>query len=179
MKILNIHGYKGSAENAAFSALKALGQEVISPQTDYDRAEPKALLDGFIKTAKDSRAEMVAGTSYGGFFAALVSIGTGLPAVLVNPCFMAFYHLPLLGYRGDIAPLMEMFGRLTALDKSRVRCIIGGSDEVVTTHDFTRRFLGEERITVVPGGLHSGATLGLDVYFERLMQDGGFISDLK
>lgn len=168
MKILNIHGYKGTHENAAFKALDGRGHIVTSPQTDYDTVEPLLLSDGFIKTAKDTQAEMVVGTSYGGLFAALVSIETGLPALFVNPCFMAFYHLPLLGYTGDIQPLMEMFGRLTALDREHIRCIIGGSDEIVTTHDFTKRFLGEERVTVIPDGLHSGETLGLPQYLCEL-----------
>ena len=34
MKILNIHGYKGSAKNSAYEALTALGHEVTSPELD-------------------------------------------------------------------------------------------------------------------------------------------------
>ena len=45
MKILNIHGYKGSAENSACLVLKELGHDVISPQIDYDAENPEKILD--------------------------------------------------------------------------------------------------------------------------------------
>ncbi len=171
MKILNIHGYHGSRENAAYSALTSLGFETVSPQTDYDRQPPEQVLGSLRDTISSENVRMLVGTSYGGLFAGVLSAETGLPAVLVNPCFLACYHLPLLGYEGDVTPLTGMLGALAELDKSRVRCIIGGSDEIVTTHEFTKRFLGRECITVVPGGMHSGATLGLTEYFGSLAEN--------
>ena len=44
MKILNIHGYRGSCENSSFAALSALGAEMISPQIDYDKQSPDEIL---------------------------------------------------------------------------------------------------------------------------------------
>ena len=43
MKLLNLHGYQASAENAAFLALKKCGYEVVSPQLDYDKSPPDLL----------------------------------------------------------------------------------------------------------------------------------------
>jgi len=43
--------------------------------------------------------------------------------------------------------------------------VIGDSDEVSGSHDFTKELLGEKRIGVVQGGKHSGETLYLERYF--------------
>ena len=40
LKILNIHGFRGSAENAAFVALTELGHDVVAPAFDYDAVSP-------------------------------------------------------------------------------------------------------------------------------------------
>ncbi|WP_295112442.1 YqiA/YcfP family alpha/beta fold hydrolase [Ruminococcus sp.] len=168
--MLNLHGYGGSAENAAFAALKANGHDVVSPQNDYDAVSPREMVVKLKKLAADESIGLIVGTSLGGFYAAVLSAETGLPAVLVNPCLMAFYHLPLLGYTGDISEFIGLFGELEDLDKSRICAIIGGSDEVVTTHSFTRGYLCEERVTVIPAGKHSGATLPLAEYFGKVIK---------
>ena len=170
MKILNIHGFRGSAENAAFSALTVLGHEVISPAFDYDATSPDEVMEK-LRTLKEKHSpKYIVGTSYGGFFAAVLSAETGLPAVLVNPCLMPFYHLPLLGYKGDIAPMITLFGKLSAADRSIVRCITGGSDEIINTHTLEASLYGDENMTIIPEGLHSGATLHLTDYFPKVIK---------
>lgn len=42
--ILNIHGYGGSAQNSAYTALLSLGCDVTSPQLDYDAVCPEKVL---------------------------------------------------------------------------------------------------------------------------------------
>ena len=44
MKILNIHGYKGNAANAAYEALRECGFDIISLQLDYDRSSPESIM---------------------------------------------------------------------------------------------------------------------------------------
>ncbi len=168
MKILNIHGYRGSAENAAFAALKANDHDVVSPQLDYDILSPEEMLQKLSSTAHSEGAEMLVGTSLGGFFAAVISAETKLPVVLVNPCLMAFYHLPLLGWQGDVTQFIRLFGKTAELDADKTSCIIGGSDEVVTTHSFTRSLLGD-KVRVIPDGMHSGATLPLKEFFAEVI----------
>lgn len=171
MKIINIHGYRGSCHNAAYTALSALGYQPVSMQTDHDITPPEQVFSSLCDLIENNRPELVTGTSLGGFYAALLSVRYDLPAVLVNPCLMPFYHLPILGYKGDIAPFIRMFAELSKLDSSKIHCIIGGKDEVVTTHSFTRRLIGEDRIKVIPDGMHSGATLPLTEYFSDIMQE--------
>lgn len=169
MKILNIHGYRGSAENCAFSALTGLGCEVVSPQLDYDELSPEAVMYMLRGTAANENIRLIVGTSLGGFFAAILAAETGLPVILVNPCLMPFYHLPKLDFKGDVKPYIALFGRISELDSDKVSCIVGGSDEVIDTHSLAKTLFGSERFRVVPEGRHSGSTLPLAEYFGELM----------
>ena len=170
MKILNIHGFRGSAENAAFGALTAIGHDVVSPPFDYDVVTPDEVAEKLRGIITEYTPQYIVGTSYGGFFAAVLSAETGIPAVLVNPCLMPFYHLPLLGYEGDIAPMVRLFGELAKADRSIIRCIIGGSDELIDTHSLETNYYGADNITVIPEGLHSGSTLPLTEYFLEVIR---------
>ena len=169
MKILNIHGYKGSAKNSAYEALTALGHEVTSPELDYDILSPDETLEILLCEAGVCGPEMLVGSSLGGFYAAVMSVRLGIPAVLVNPCLMPFLHLPRLGYTGDIRPFMPLFGELAKIDGCKVYAIIGEKDEVIDTHDMTRNLLKNSRIALIPNGMHSGSTLPLKSFFAEVL----------
>ncbi len=168
MKILNIHGYKGSSENSACLALKELGYDVISPQLDYDAESPENILSLLSDVLSDSKPDVIVGTSLGGFFALLLSIESGLPSVLVNPCLMPFITLPQLEYSGDISGFIRLFGSFSEISQSKVFAIIGGQDEIISYHDFTRRVIKNH--AVYPEGKHSGATLPLKEFFGELIK---------
>lgn len=169
MKILNIHGYHGSAENAACGALRSLWSDVVSPFIDYDAESPAEVLGRLTELVEREKPDVITGTSYGGFFAAVLCARTGIPTVFVNPCLMPYYHLPLLGYEGDVRVFLPLFGELAGLDAAKTAAIVGGSDEVVTTHSFTRSLLGGRYFRVVPEGKHSGATLPLREFFGEVI----------
>lgn len=171
MKILNIHGYKGSAKNSAYEALIALGHEVTSPELDYDTLLPDETLEMLLREAGECGAEMLVGSSLGGFYAAVMSVRHGLPAALVNPCLMPFLHLPRLGYCGEIRPFIKLFGELADIDSTKISVIVGGSDEVIDTHDMTRNLLKNSRFEVVPNGKHSGSTLPLKSFFAEVLDE--------
>ena len=124
------------------------------------------------ETALQEGAETVVGTSLGGFFAAVLAADLHLRVILVNPCLMPFLHLPRLGFTGEIAPFIPLFGTLTRLNSAQVSCIVGDADEVIDTHDFTERLLKNARFRRIAGGKHSGATLPLPAYFSELKADG-------
>lgn len=171
MKILNIHGYKGSAKNSAYEALTALGHEAASPELDYDMLLPDETLEILLREAGECGAEMLVGSSLGGFYAAVMSVRLGLPAVLVNPCLMPFLHLPRLGYVGEIRPFIKLFGELADIDSKKISVIVGGSDEVIDTHDMTRNLLKNSRFEVLPNGRHSGSTLPLESFFAEVLDE--------
>lgn len=169
MKILNIHGYMGSAENSAFSALKATGAEVISPQFDYDKENPDKLLEKLEDMISENSVELITGTSLGGFFSLVLSVRTGLPVILINPCLMPFEIIPRYGYNGSLNEFIRIFGEFANADKDRMYAIIGGDDEIIDSHDFTAKFIPNHEI--VPDGKHSGATLNLDERIPRILNN--------
>ena len=75
------------------------------------------------------KADMIVGTSLGGFYAAVLSARHELPAMLVNPCLTPF----LLNILSDFKtrPLVKLFGELAKIDSSTVSCIVGDDDEVL------------------------------------------------
>lgn len=170
VRILNIHGYGGSAENAAWGVLHALGCDIISPAIDYDAQTPAEIYSKLRRLVRSEKIGLLTGTSLGGFYASVLAAELHLPVILVNPCLCPFLTLPRLGYHGDIQAFFPLFGKLSQLDRDTVSCIIGGRDEVVDTHDLTRNLMENERFRVIPDGMHSGATLPLLHYFSELMR---------
>ena len=172
MKILNIHGYKGSAENSACISLKNIGHEVVSPQIDYDLKNPYEILDDLRKIFAENKPDYITGTSLGGFFAMLIVRNTDIPVVLVSPCFIPPVTLPELGYKVDRRREMEFVmyaDMIEKMNRHNITAIIGGQDEVIDYHSFTTESL-IKNCYVVPEGKHSGATLNLNYWFKRLIK---------
>lgn len=170
MNILNIHGYGGSPHNAAYAALRANNcTDITAPALDYDAESPENILGKLRYIIADKCIKLIVGTSLGGFYAAVLSAQCNLPVMLVNPCLLPFLHLPRLGFNGNVKPFVSMFGTLAKLDSSNLSCIVGGNDEVIDTHDFTKRLLHNARFRTIPDGKHSGSTLPLNAYFSEML----------
>ena len=171
MNILNIHGYKGTPHNAAYSALCGFGESITAPVMEYDSEQPEAILQELLDICAAEDFDMIVGTSLGGFFASVIAAKLKKPLLLVNPCLLPQTVIPALGYEGDTHWFDEMSPTLGALDIGRVRCIIGGKDEIIGDHSATKKLLGMERIIVIPEGMHSGATLELDKHFPMMARE--------
>ena len=165
MKILNLHGYKGSSENCACTTLCEMGFEVLSPELEYDNCLPEEILQTLDKAVTQNNIDLIVGTSLGGFYGAVLSARTKLPAIFINPCLMPFVYLPRLGFQMSTDPFIPLFGELINIDKQNFSVIVGGKDEIIDSHDFTENFFANERFRIVPDGKHSGATLPLKEYF--------------
>ena len=167
MKVLNIHGYHGNAANSSYEALQQCNFDIISLQIDYDRTSPETVMQLLNSQFTNNFCNAVVGTSLGGFFAALISVKNECPCVLVNPCLMPFLHLPRLGYRNDdgVLEYIRLFSGIAYVDSQLVSTIVGGQDELIDTHDFTRQIFQNERYIVVPDGKHSGSTMPLNDIF--------------
>lgn len=166
--ILNIHGYHGSPKNSTYTALHEIGFEnIISPSIDYDSEEPSNIIGTLNMLRVQYKADMIVGTSLGGFYAAVLSARHDLPVMLVNPCLTPF----LLNILSDFKtrPLVKLFGELAKIDSSNVSCIVGDDDEVLGDHVFTEKLLGNSRFRRIEGGKHSGATLPLKAYFSEML----------
>ena len=166
--ILNVHGYHGSPKNSAYTALHEIGCEnIISPSIDYDSEEPSNIIGTLNMLRVQYKADMIVGTSLGGFYAAVLSARHDLPAMLVNPCLTPFLLdiLPKFKTR----PLVKLFGELAKIESANVSCIVGDDDEVLGDHAFTEKLLGNSRFRRIEGGKHSGATLPLKAYFSEML----------
>ncbi len=168
MSILNIHGYKGTPHNAAYSAISGFGESIISPEIDYDIEHPDVILNRLLEICKTNNIDMIVGTSLGGFFASIIAGKLQKPLLLVNPCLQPQNVIPALGYEGDINWFVKMSAELDKIDIERVRCIIGGRDEIIGDHAFTKKLIGNDRIIIIPEGMHSGATLDLEKHFPHM-----------
>lgn len=173
MNILTIHGYKGNAHNAVYSALHSLGVDTISPQFDYSKDSPEYVFAELRKILDENQVDMITGTSLGGFFALTLAIERDLPVMLTNPCLMPFLHLPRLGYKGDIGGFMRIFPTFTDVNPDNVFAVIGGEDEIIDTHDFTKKIIPNH--VIVPDGKHSGGTLNLLEHFRNELERRGML----
>ena len=169
MKIINIHGYRGSCENSSFAALSALGAEMISPQIDYDKQSPDEILLFLNNLWQKHNCQAIVGTSLGGFYAALLSIKHHAKTVLINPCLLPFLLLPQIEESQNtlLFDYLRLFADISKVDKNQILVIIGEQDEVISTHDFTQNLLGKSRCILVPDGKHSGWTLPLRDIFKQ------------
>lgn len=171
MTTLNIHGYKGTPHNAAYSALCGITENIISPEIDYDIDNPEVILNRLLDICAADKIDMIVGTSLGGFFASVIAAKYNKPLLLVNPCLQPQEIIPALGYEGDVSWFEKLSTEFEKLNMEHVRCIIGDKDEVIGDHAFTKKLLGMERITVIPGGIHSGATLNLEKHFLEMAKE--------
>ena len=74
MTVFNLHGYHGSAHNAACSAWQELGVAVISDAIDYDTENPVSLMNRLEAEISAQKPDCICGTSLGGFFRNLSAV---------------------------------------------------------------------------------------------------------
>ena len=166
--ILNIHGYHGSPKNSVYTALHEIGCEnIISPSINYDSEEPSNIIGTLNMLRVQYKADMIVGTSLGGFYAAVLSARHDLPAMLVNPCLTPFLLNILSKFK--TRPLVKLFGELAKIDSSNLSCIVGDDDEVLGDHAFTEKLLGNSRFRRIDSGKHSGTTLPLKEFFTEML----------
>lgn len=88
MKVLNLHGFMGKADNRTYSALRKLlpKENLVSPHIDYMKEHPSNLLKRLGKIVSEEKVDFVIGQSLGGFFAVRLAATYGLKCILTNPC---------------------------------------------------------------------------------------------
>ncbi|MBQ8399388.1 MAG: hypothetical protein IJX08_05390 [Clostridia bacterium] len=92
MTFLNVHGFMGEADNKNSKALAVLYPHaaLLSPQIDYLKQSPTALLDCLSKMIEEQMREgntpILVGQSLGGWAAEQLSYKYALPCLLTNPC---------------------------------------------------------------------------------------------
>lgn len=184
-RILNIHGYRGSGKNSLYTALTKTGYDVITIDIDYDTLGAEKVMSVIENIIEREEVIGVSGTSLGGFFALCCSAKYQIPALLVNPGLLPELILPRLGY-SRICGNRE-FTRVRAYLKTYrpglLTTIIGDDDEVISDSsikEYTKSIICGRRLITVPGGKHSGSTLGLEHLLLKndILKEGGWL-DVK
>lgn len=88
MKILNLHGFMGEADNKNYKALCSIfpAEDIISPQLKYKETAPEELLEQLSELV-DSDDFIFVGQSLGGWYADKLSRKFKRTCVLTNPCY--------------------------------------------------------------------------------------------
>ena len=87
MKILNLHGFMGEADNKNYKALCGIfpAEDIISPKIDYINTAPEELLKIFSDMINADDFIFV-GQSLGGWYADKLSRKFKCPCIITNPC---------------------------------------------------------------------------------------------
>lgn len=88
MKILNLHGFMGEADNKNYKALCDMisKENIISPHLHYKEKSPHEILDMLSGLVAPEDFVFV-GQSLGGWFADKLSRKFNCPCILTNPCY--------------------------------------------------------------------------------------------
>ncbi len=114
MKILNLHGFMGEADNKNYKALCGFisPDDIISPKLYYKQTSPEELLRELSETASDAEVIYV-GQSLGGWYADRLSRLFRRPCILTNPCYYP-HELGLITDSGIPDSFLEQYRAMSA-----------------------------------------------------------------
>ena len=113
MKILNLHGFMGEADNKNYKALCGIfpAEDIISPKIDYINTAPEELLKCFSDMV-DTDDFIFVGQSLGGWYADKLSRKFKRPCMLTNPCYFP-HDLELLTSSGIPAKFVDKYREIS------------------------------------------------------------------
>ena len=152
MRILNLHGFLGAADNKNYKALCGLiaPEQIVSPKLDYLHTEPEELLRQFAEAAADPDFIFV-GQSLGGLFADLMSRRMKRPCILTNPCYFP-HTLSLFPESGMRAELIAQYEALAPSGINPLSVVLCGDADTLITGNLERSRTLSAHVTSVPGG---------------------------
>lgn len=118
MKILNLHGFMGEADNKNYKALCGIfpAEDIISPKLNYMETSPEKLLDQ-LSDIVDTDDFIFVGQSLGGWYADKLSRKIKRPCILTNPCNYP-HKLELITFSGIPADFVEQYGKMSSFDEN-------------------------------------------------------------
>ena len=118
MKILNLHGFMGEADNKNYKALCGIipPEDIISPQIKYKETSPYDLLEKLSDMVKSDDYIFV-GQSLGGWYADKLSRRFGRPCILTNPCYFP-HDLELIISSGIPTEYVEQYRDMSVSTKN-------------------------------------------------------------
>lgn len=152
--ILNLHGLNGSSHNTNYQLLCNTYSEdiILSPQVDYVRTSPMKILE---RLKRNDDIDYIVGSSFGGFYAYVLSNICSVPCLLVNPCIPPEKYILALveeyPFTDELISLMEMYANNPQL----VYLILGMEDDILSPA-YTERIVDFTKVWKISGG-HSMA----------------------
>ena len=109
MKILNLHGFMGEADNKNYKALCEIfpAEDIISPQLNYKETSPEKLIEQ-LSDMVDTNDYIFVGQSLGGWYADRLSRLFRRPCILTNPCYYP-HELGLITDSGIPGSFIEQY----------------------------------------------------------------------
>lgn len=150
MKFLNVHDYKESCKNIAYTALTHCGADVVCPQFDYENMTPRPLFDKICAEFNKNFCDVVVGTGIGGYFALIISAKYLVPTILIDPIIVPGLVLPQMGYT-ETHRLWEMHTiegtYLQDIDRRATSTIINTKNRLIDNNlrSYTKVFLRNKR----------------------------------
>ncbi|WP_028515436.1 YqiA/YcfP family alpha/beta fold hydrolase [Ruminococcus flavefaciens] len=154
MKILNLHGFMGEADNKNYKALCEMypSENIISPKIDYINTAPEELMKRFSDIA-DTDDFIFVGQSLGGWYADKLSRKFKRPCILTNPCYYP-HELELISTSGIPAEFLEQYRAMSARDRNeRAYTLYSDADTILPDNFSNCKKLSEQVVRV--HGSHS------------------------
>ncbi|MBR4627303.1 MAG: MBL fold metallo-hydrolase [Ruminococcus sp.] len=132
MKILNLHGFMGEADNKNYKALYEIipPEDIISPQLNYKGTAPAELLEQ-LSDMVDSDDFIFVGQSLGGWYADKLSRRFRRPCILTNPCYFP-HELELITSSGISAEFVEQYREMSvSTQNERAYTLCSDGDNVL------------------------------------------------
>lgn len=154
MKILNLHGFMGEADNKNYKALCEMypSDNIISPKIDYINTAPEELMKRFSYIA-DTDDFIFVGQSLGGWYTDKLSRKFKRPCILTNPCYYP-HELELISTSGIPAEFLEQYRAMSAHDRNeRAYTLCSDADNILPDNFSNCKKLSEQVVRV--HGSHS------------------------
>lgn len=118
MKIINLHGFLGAADNKNYKSLCGMfpKEDIISPQLPYTDETPENII-AMISELVQGDDDIFVGQSLGGWYADKLSRKFSRPCVLTNPCYYP-HKLDLIRDTVISAEITEQYERLSENTKN-------------------------------------------------------------
>ena len=118
MRILNLHGFMGEADNKNYKALCEIfpAEDIISPKIDYINTAPEELLKYFSDMVNTDDFIFV-GQSLGGWYADKLSRKFKRPCILTNPCNYP-HKLELITASSIASEFVEQYRKMSSFDEN-------------------------------------------------------------
>ena len=154
MKILNLHGFMGEADNKNYKALCGMfpGEDIISPQLKYIETSPTELLEK-LAAYVDTDDFIFVGQSLGGWYADNLSRRFKRPCILTNPCYYP-HELELITSSCITAEYVEQYREMSvSTQNERAYTLCSEGDTILPDNYQNCKKLSEQVVRV--HGSHS------------------------